>query len=298
MYWVSRLLLGRWSKSDLDIPWTGNASNLGDSHFHEMLINIQDFCISLHKVVRQTVTSNVLLALSFLYLITNMQQLRRFLPKSFEEALREVYFNFVLRLAILRLTFLAEGETLDRGTLTVLRRLWGNVKWSAELEYLEELCSLSARTNGPILECGSGLTTVLLALLARKRGITVWSLEHNPKWYDRVKRVLNKHQIENVNLCLAPLRSYGDFMWYNPPMEQMPRDFRLVLCDGPPGTTLGGRYGLISVMDEHIASECIILLDDAGREDEAKILKRWAEEANVQFRLAGTDRTFASVTFC
>jgi len=172
------------------------------------------------------------------------------------------------------------------------------LQWSAELEYLEEICRLAAKTNGSILECGSGLTTVLLALLARKRGITVWSLEHQPEWYDCVRKTLHKYRIENVNLCLAPLRSYGDFMWYSPPMEQMPRDFRLVVCDGPPGTTRGGRYGLFPVMNERIAWECIVLLDDAERENEAKVLRRWVQEANVQFRLAGTARMFATVTFC
>lgn len=243
-------------------------------------------------------------------MVTPMQELKRFLPKRFQDLLREVYFDFVLRLAVLRLTFLS-GETFDRRTFAALRRAWGNVPWSAEVEYLDEICHQAARTNGSILECGSGLTTVLLGLLARKRGITVWSLEHQPEWYDRVKRTLNRHGIEKVNLCLAPLRSYGGknvqegdspghlphFMWYGPPMEQMPKDFRLVVCDGPPSRTQGGRYGLFSVMNEYIASDCIVLLDDAGREDEAKILGRWVEEENVQFSLAGRDRTFATVTF-
>ena len=36
----------------------------------------------------------------------------------------------------------------------------------------------------------------------------------------------------------------------------------------PPGSTRGGRYGLLTVLGERLAPGCTILLDDAGRPDE------------------------------
>jgi hypothetical protein len=60
----------------------------------------------------------------------------------------------------------------------------------------------------------------------------------------------------------------------------MPLEFRLVICDGPPGATAGGRYGLLPVLGERLAAEATILLDDSDREGEAEVLQRWMAEDN------------------
>jgi hypothetical protein len=67
----------------------------------------------------------------------------------------------------------------------------------------------------------------------------------------------------------------------------MPDNFFLVVCDGPPRRTKGGRYGLVPIMRERLKSGCIILLDDAGRDEELTIAKRWAGELNTPFIIEG-----------
>lgn len=73
----------------------------------------------------------------------------------------------------------------------------------------------------------------------------------------------------------SPLKDYGDFCWYDAPLESMPDSFSLVICDGPPGATKGGRYGLVPFMRDRLRSGCVILLDDAEREEERTIAARW-----------------------
>jgi hypothetical protein len=68
----------------------------------------------------------------------------------------------------------------------------------------------------------------------------------------------------------------------------MPKQFSLVICDGPPGSTKGGRYGLLPVMGDRLPPGSTILLDDAGRADEAKLIKRWESEAGFQTELINT----------
>ena len=62
----------------------------------------------------------------------------------------------------------------------------------------------------------------------------------------------------------------------------MPRSFSLVICDGPPSRTLGGRYGLVPVMRTRLKAGCVILLDDAEREHERQIARLWQTELGAK----------------
>ncbi len=165
-----------------------------------------------------------------------------------------------------------------------LVRVWGNPHWSADVRYLHGVIHHALTTTGPYLECGSGLTTLLLGAVARHRRTTVWSLEHLAPWRDRL---LN--QVERLGLLpvtrvlLVELRSTGEgFHWYAPDLSAMPTDFSLVICDGPPGDTPGGRYGAVPVMARNLASGAIILLDDASRPGEQDVIHRWQREFAVE----------------
>ncbi len=127
-------------------------------------------------------------------------------------------------------------------TLRWLRMGWGNEGWSADTSYLEAVCYWASRIRGPILECGSGLTTLLLGIIAPNRATT---LEHLPEWKEHVQQAAAKHSIP-VNLFTAPLADYGGFHWYSL-SGLLTGDFELVICDGPPSRVIGGRYGLLPV---------------------------------------------------
>ena len=130
---------------------------------------------------------------------------------------------------------------------------WGNEKWSPSVEYVVDSLQYARQTKGPVLECGSGLSTLLLGIVAQCAGKVVWTLEHNRLWSDNVKNNLAKYGIKSVRLCLNELRDYNNFCWYDPPFTQMPDNFSLVVCDGPPGETPGGRYGLLPIMQNKLA---------------------------------------------
>jgi hypothetical protein len=163
---------------------------------------------------------------------------------------------------------------------------------------LQETIRIAATVSEPILECGSGLTTILLGLFAGQRDIQVWTLEHEASWYKRVSTLLKKYNIPNVELCLVPLRDYEGFCWYAPPLHRMPKHFSLAVCDGPPQkTTPGGRYGLLPVMRERLRSGTVILLDDVGAMAYDNALSYWQKEilAKVEVRGNQTSDAFAVI---
>jgi len=180
-----------------------------------------------------------------------------------------------------------------RGSARVWRDLidgWGH-GWSAEAEYLDALAAAASAEHGPILECGSGLTTLVLATIAQRTGSPIWTLEHDPDWLRVAERGLRRFGLD-ANVRLTPLRDYGDFDWYDVAPTDVPT-FGLVICDGPPNWTRGGRYGLLPVLGERLAPGCTILLEDAGRPGERETLRRWQSEGMIGYEIRGEERRFA-----
>src|SRR5438132_12465263 len=170
------------------------------------------------------------------------------MPGPLKQAARVGWERQQMRRAMRRLVARPPGTTPERRLLDELRSAWDNEGFTADLDYLAEVARLAAATPGPVLECGSGLTTLLLGALAGRRGVEVWSLEHDADWRRRVSVALREHIAGQVYLWLSPLTDYGEFDWYAAPLPLMPDAFRLVVCDGPPDDTRGGRVGLVAVI--------------------------------------------------
>jgi hypothetical protein len=211
--------------------------------------------------------------------------IKKLIPSRLKSTVKTAQQRFRIRRGVRAISRLKHGELPSRATLQSLSLGWGNDGYAANLDYLEEVAKNAATTAGPILECGSGLTTLLLGMLAGRRGVVVRSLEHSAEWQQRISTVLTQNRIANVKVLTSPLRDYGDFSWYDPPLQNLPDNFRLVVCDGPPGMTKGGRYGLLPVFGARLPEGAVIVLDDAGRPGEVELVNRWQREVDlaVQF---------------
>jgi hypothetical protein len=226
-----------------------------------------------------------------------VNHLKRLVPAQVKRSAKDALSERRLRRALSRIRQLPEGELPSRELLHELQAGWGNDGFAARYDYLEEVIERAARTSGPILECGSGLTSLLLGLYAGRRSVETWSLEHIPEWQARVTEALKRHRIPGVEVCPAPLREYNDFEWYDPPLDTLPETFSLIICDGPPGTIRGGRYGLLPVLGKRLGADVLILLDDADREAETDVLRRWVSEMNMKVMLrTSATGAFALVT--
>ncbi len=187
----------------------------------------------------------------------------------------------VRRATLLRRAFqgmaAADDAIPDAASLRLAREGWGNTGCSASVQLCRRLCELAIDDRGPILECGSGLTTLLLAHLSARTGRPVTTFEHEPAWYSRVRRWLKRLRLSAPLLLQRPLVSHGTFDWYDLSEDDLPAGITLVLCDGPPGWSRGGRFGLLPITYDKLADRCTILLDDFGRERERTIAVDWTK---------------------
>jgi len=182
--------------------------------------------------------------------------------------------------------------------IALLALAWGNLGYAAGFSYLKHIGERVRGTSGPILECGSGATTLLIAALTADRDAEFVVLEHDLTWYEYLRRVLDALGYSHVNLVYAPLSDYGAYRWYQVPASGVPGEIRLVICDGPPGSIQGGRYGLMPVMKDSLADDCVILLDDTHRKEERRIVDVWGECRCLKANRIGRFGTHAEVEFC
>ncbi len=180
-----------------------------------------------------------------------------------------------------------DGMPIELSHLERIREVWGNPGWTADAGFLLEVASAVRSRPGPVLDCGSGLSTVVCATLAARHGATVWSLEQDRRWYEYMCRVIVALGLDNVRLSYTPLRSYADFAWFDLGTIELPPHFSTVSCDGPavlrsafPSELYEAwRVGVVIVLKDLGISFDEILLDDVAEDRRsAALIERWHRE--------------------
>jgi hypothetical protein len=191
-----------------------------------------------------------------------------------------------VRTGLRALRALPDREPIVLARIERIREAWGNPGWTADAGFLLEVASAIRSRPGPVLDCGSGLSTIICATLAARHGATVWSLEQDRAWYEKMSRVIDALHLDNVRLWHTPLRSYGDFAWFDLGTIELPRHFSVVSCDGPavvrsafpPDIYDAWRVGAVIVLEQLGVSFDEILLDDVEDLRCAALAGRWRRE--------------------
>lgn len=137
-----------------------------------------------------------------------------------------------------------------------------------------------------ILECGSGVSTVLLARLLheRERGVLT-SLEHDRHWAALIQDHLQREHLDQIaRVVHAPLE--GDPRWYR--LDEMPDEIDLLIVDGPPAFESGhgaARAPALARLDDNLVHDAAVILDDIERPGEQQIIATWETSTSWRFQL-------------
>lgn len=156
--------------------------------------------------------------------------------------------------------------------------------WAGSPDFLlrvtEEILKRGART---VVECSSGVSTVVCARSLQINGSGhVYSLEHDPEYAAKTRALLVRHGLTDWATVLdAPLVSEGSATpWYS--LAALPTDMPpidMLVVDGPP-QAIGplARYPALPRLEAKMAPTALIIVDDAARDGEKRMLACWAEE--------------------
>ena len=163
-------------------------------------------------------------------------------------------------------------------------------KWSACADFLQLLADYCLRYKPEtIVECSSGTSSLVLAQCCRINGCGhVYSLENGEEYANSTRQQLEDFSLSAyADILYSPLKTWDldreEYQWYE--LDRLPmRKIDLLVIDGPPGFLQKySRYPALPLLSDRLSAGCTVFLDDAAREDEKEIVRRWLE-AFPEFR--------------
>jgi predicted O-methyltransferase YrrM len=135
-----------------------------------------------------------------------------------------------------------------------------------------------------IVECGSGVSTLVLARCLQLNGTGhLYSLEHDPEFAGTIRGEADRQGVsERVTVLVAPIRPVTlagrQWRWYA--LDALPDvEIDMLVIDGPPSRVQPlVRYVAGPVLFRRLTPGALTFLDDADRGKEHRVLKMWARQ--------------------
>ena len=136
------------------------------------------------------------------------------------------------------------------------------------------------------VECGSGNSTIFAARLFAQRGRGhITTLEHEATWAAVTRGLLEEEGLTQwARVVLAPLIDG----WYDVTQIPVVDSIDLLVVDGPPACareTQEARAPALDWFAHRLTDDATVILDDAWRRGERRVITRWSGAYNRKFRL-------------
>ena len=170
-----------------------------------------------------------------------------------------------------------KAGTETDGDFAELYRYAGN-SYAADMSTLALCVGLARRCRGPIVETGSGLSSVAMAAVTDQ---PVYSLEHLEHYAGQTLGWAKQAGVANLNVAFATL---ADDLWYDVLEFDLPNRFALGFCDGPPRI-----YGTRMRFFEEFGERCTVILADDITSDAhyAHAVRDWAGKQGRKLEILG-----------
>ena len=159
-------------------------------------------------------------------------------------------------------------------------------EWAASPDLLVVLVDLiSTERPSLVVECGSGASTLWLALAMRRFGIggRIVALDHDPAFGGRTRDLLARHGVGDLaEVRDAPLESVDldgqTYQWYARKAWEDLEGIGLLFVDGPPATTgHQARYPALPLLAGSLSPAAVAVLDDLIVPDMQDVLRLWLD---------------------
>jgi predicted O-methyltransferase YrrM len=158
--------------------------------------------------------------------------------------------------------------------------------WAASPDLLMVLVDLVVSERPSlVVECGSGASTLWLALAMRRFGVDgrVVALDHDPVFGAKTRDLLARHDVSDLaEVRDAPLESFSidgeTYSWYARQAWEDLKGIDLLFVDGPPATTgHQARYPALPLLSGLLSPAATAVLDDLVVPDMQNVLQLWLD---------------------
>ena len=155
---------------------------------------------------------------------------------------------------------------------------------------LNLLATIQYHDYRTIVECGAGLSTILIGkLLKQLGGGHIYSLEDDERWHAVMSAAVAKENLaEYITLLYSPLEKSSESgeLWYGRAAAQQILDsvgqIDLLIVDGPKSSVPLSRMPALPIFAPKLNYKSLIVLDDSKRENEQQVLGNWSERFNLE----------------
>ncbi|MEE9414296.1 MAG: hypothetical protein V3V01_03355 [Acidimicrobiales bacterium] len=172
-----------------------------------------------------------------------------------------------LRRVVRQFRQLPEGELPGAELLEDLQSAWKNGahdQTAIDTQFLGALLDWAVGEERSVLEIGSGVSTILLGLLAERSGAQIVTIEHSHRAHSIICRQLASLRIRSVEV------RYGDLSSEATQCE-LPNSIGLVSVNAPPEH----RGNVLESLRDQLAGDSVILCADADLGDERDRIQQW-----------------------
>lgn len=157
--------------------------------------------------------------------------------------------------------------------------------WSAAADFIDLIVEHGLQAKPEmIIECSSGLTTLVLARCCQLNGRgRVISLENGEEYAEKTRQQLKEFGLEDyAQVIYAPLvkvtLSGNEYDWYE--LDALPDvSIDMLVIDGPPGfIQKNSRYPALPLLFKKFSDQARVFLDDAARDEERELVEQWQTE--------------------
>lgn len=192
-----------------------------------------------------------------------------------------------------------DGQTVQLGLVAELYAHWGDPVSQSTENYLRSCLSHAARANGPIVQCGANLLTLVVGSLCdadpRGPGKQLWCLEQDTHWANTIRSWLTQYRIGSAHVITSRPHLFDSYVWYAVDASRLADQVSLVLCDGARATA-NGVIGALGRLDGRLAPDCTILARNVTRADDLKRIALWAKSHGASSVVVDRHEGFVKVS--
>jgi len=166
-------------------------------------------------------------------------------------------------------------------------------EWAASPDFLHIITDiLLDRKPLTVVECGSGVSSVVIGYLLKKNGRGhLYSLENSDVYAIKNTELICRHRLNNqVSILHAPLTEMTindeQKKWYDTTQITTIQSIDILIIDGP----TGHRYPALPILHTQLSENALIIVDDCNRKKDRENVLKWQHEFGLNIEWLNTEK--------
>lgn len=147
--------------------------------------------------------------------------------------------------------------------------------WALDDRTMSILLSEISDETRFVFEAGSGKSTVEIAKRLKPHGGRLIALEEEERFASKTRTALEAEGLDASCVHVSSLGPTVAGIWYRKLPKIEPGSINLVLIDGPRSDGLDERSASLFVLEDSLAPNCTIVVDDTFRPADRKAVEIW-----------------------